>query len=77
MKIINNVVTFEIGSVKVRAVVEENWVEFNFRFKSGYWFAKYVSKAGYTGPEEIPEVARNILAKNYQNYLQKKEAKGA
>jgi len=77
MVISNNVVKFAVGSTQVRVIVEDRWVEFNFKFKSGNWFRKYVSKAGYTGPEEIPEVARAILQKSYQDYLKSKEEKEA
>lgn len=68
MSIQDNVVTFMVGGTRVEAVVRDHWVEFNFYFKSGNWFRKFVSKAGYTGPNEIPEVARNILAKSWEDY---------
>lgn len=74
MKITNNVVEFLIGTTQVRAIVEHNWVEFNFKFKSGNWFRKYISKAGYTTPDEIPQVARDILKKSYEDYQKRKGA---
>lgn len=63
-----NVFEFLVGKTRVVARVEEYWVEFNFYFSSGNWFRKYVSKAGYTGPDEIPDVARDILAVRWEEF---------
>jgi hypothetical protein len=68
-----NVFNFNVDTTKVRAVVEDNWVEFTFTFKSGNWFRKFVSKAGYTGPDEIPVVARDILAIQWERFQKERK----
>lgn len=66
--------SFQIGNTDVVAKVEEHWVEYTFYFSRGTWARKFVSKAGYTGPHELREVAYNLMQRMYDEYKRRKEA---
>lgn len=77
MKITDNKCEFGLGSTKIVAIVCEHWVEFNFYFKSGNWFRKFVGKAGYNGnTDEIVAVARDLLQANYEATKRRLEQMG-
>lgn len=56
---------FTVENILVRALVKENWVEFNFYAPNEDWRRFFISTAGFNGSnEELEEVGRNLVLKH-------------
>lgn len=61
---------FNIGKTQVVVTHQELWDEYTFKFASGNWFRKFAPKHVTW---DIPVIAREMLRKNYVEYLRRKE----